>query len=241
MIVGGESNLAVDLRSLAWRSPGPVTIVQIKPLDKDFEVRSCKACGAPVHRVVRSRRDALGAFTDDGRRDLIVEIVRARSFLARVVEHSDPVEIRFVDERLDLRGIAVRLGWESEDECGADAGQGIVASNTTDDLVESLAPTPSTHPFEHTRRYVLQRQIEVGHHDVRSKDGVDQLIGYTLRVEVHQTDPAHALDALKVPKQQREITLIRVASPHDRILAHERQLRDARRCKVAGLADDGLD
>ena len=74
---------------------------------------------------------------------------------------------------------------------GAHRRQFVEAPDALHHPVEAFPAPPTAHPFEDGRRDVLQRKIEVRGRSCRGRDLVDQSVGQTLRMQIHQ---AHPLD-----------------------------------------------
>jgi hypothetical protein len=57
-------------------------------------------------------------------------------------------------------------------------------------------------------------------------------------MEVHQPHPPQSVDALEATQQRHQVPLAGIAAPHDRVLAHERELGHSELDKAACLVFD---
>ena len=115
------------------------------------------------------------------------------------------------------------------------AASGVGGPDPLDHRLEPLPP-PTGPCLQHRRRDVLEREVEVGARRCPTEHRVDQLVGDSLGMQIHQPDPLEpSIRSSRCSSESDEIALAGVPAPHHRVLAHERQLRDALRRPGGGL------
>src|SRR5262249_52817465 len=180
--------------------------------------------GLPGDLLLQLHQVTLAGF-DGASWELRVECMGLRAFFVGVVEDSEPVELRFVDELLQKIKVRGGLAGKADDEGGAQCDPGNSGPGFFDGLEEDFSSGAALHALEHIRRGMLQRYIEVFADVVVLRDGFEQAASDAIRIGVKEPEPTKAFDLCDGLEKLREAILeAKVFAVAGGVLADERDL-----------------
>src|SRR3954466_748366 len=123
-------------------------------------------------------------------RNLAVELVRRRTFLAGELEDADALEAHLFDERAQFFELRVGFARESDDEARAEDESRYPLAKLLAELAQERRVPPALHPAPDRIANVLERHVEIPGEVRLGRERLDQLVRKVARVRVMQPDPA---------------------------------------------------
>jgi hypothetical protein len=159
----------------------------------------------------------------------------------RIREHAEVVEPDVLDKRLERFELVGGLAGEPDDERGPEGDPGDPRSDPVQEAPVGGAGTGTSHPFQDTRRRVLQRQVDVLADLVALRHRVQHVVGDRGGVEVEHPDPLEAVDPVQAAEEPREGSpLAAIHAEERRVLGDEQQFAHAAIRQAPGLGEDRL-
>src|SRR5205823_13573279 len=125
-----------------------------------------------------------------------------RSFFARVLENTKPLESRALDKVQQRLKFRFRFAGETDDESCAQCYSGNAQTQLRDQCFNMRATSFASHSPKHRLIDVLKRDVDITRNVVALGDGCDQFVAPVCRMSVKQSDPKFAVDFFNLAQER---------------------------------------